>query len=366
MAELSIILFEDSEKPERYLRDYMESIKRWNREGLDQSQMILVTQKKSTATAEAACKSAGVEAEIVKSDCEYVGGSPVWDVMADLRKAWPRVKGNWITINHTEFIWCRDRLVRTIDWLKRSRYYLNLGNLRRPAMDQEKRLIGRKVVAVRPKWRPGNCDRGISDGLSILMERKKWDQAAEVADRMPTVMWPLWKAPIYQFGRCRWTEDVFFADRRWMENWKALDHGGELPFQDIFDLMGAAYGRMQAKKIEPRIFRMEEKDNRIIHLWHKKNYLSFTEEIRDWFLKDPERWKGTQFMNPGLWDRLFKFRNEADRSDAYAKYDLRRGPGGTLTRYEEAMKIYLQNGGTAKLMEFYRKHGRLRREREYA
>lgn len=356
MPDLSILIFQDAEKSSQYLNDYMGALHHWNEEGLAKSQIILITQKQTTDEAQQICKRNCIEATIMKSDNFYVGAHPIWDVMADLRKAWPKISGDYVTVNHSEFIWCQSRLAKTIVWLKANKPYLSLGNLRRPAKDR----------VPRPRWRPGNCDRRISEPLALSLKRGDWQRASRIAEILPTLIWPLWKANIYKFGECHWSEDVFFADRRWMEAWKATEHGGELPFQDIWDLMGAAIKRMAAQQLEPTIIRMTESVNRIIHMWHPKNYKSWTPEIRDWFLGDPKRWQGTQFIRPQLWQRLLQLRDEKNTNDQYAKYDLRRGPGGTLTRYEEAVRQYLLNCGGFGLVKFYEKYGRPIRQHEYA
>lgn len=348
MSYLTIMLFQDSEKPLEYLNNNLKTLKEWNSAGLKETQIILITQKQTTTEADNALKLAGLAGRVIKSDNTYVAGRPVWDVLRDLRKAWPYVDGKYVTVNHSEFIWCPNRLERTITWLKNNRYYVALGNLRRPASDK----------VPRPRWRPGNCDKNISDQLIRYINAGHWKLAADIAERLPTLMWPLWKAHIYKFGQVHWQEDIFFIDKGWLDIWRGIDHGGELPYQDIWDLLGAGIKRMEAIRLEPKIVRMPEVINRIIHAWHPKPYKSWSPEIRDWFLKDPKRWKNTQFLNSALWQRLLRLRDEADTNDQNAKYDLRRGPGGTVTRYEEAARAYFLNGGRLKLQQFYGQYGR--------
>jgi len=352
---LTILLFEDTEKPKEYLDNYFGALANWNKEGLKETQIILITQKQKTINAEAVVAKWGIPATIVKSDNPFIDGHPVWDVMKDIRKAWPKVEGDWITVNHAEFIWCRDRLKRTIEWLKQRRLYLALGNLRRPATDR----------VPRPSWRPGNCDKRISDRVTQYMAAGNWREAMIQAESVPTLVWPLWRMQEYGFGPCRWSEDVFFADRRWMDALRMIEHGGELPFQDIFDLMGAVAKQMIARNIALYIERAELDVNRIIHVWHPKYYKSWTPKIRDWFIRDKGRWKNTEFMKPELWERLFKLNGEKDTSDQYAKYDLRRGKQGTLTRYENGLRNYLLDGGHVAVLNFYDKYGLGARIREY-
>lgn len=352
---LTILLFEDAEKPKQYLTDYLGAIAHWNRSGLEETQIILITQKKNMDDARAAAAASGILVKIIKSDNPHVAGHPVWDVMKDVRKVWKHIRGDWITFNHTEFIWCRERLKRTIDWLNLRRPYLALGNLRRPGSDK----------GARPTWRPGNCDRRVSEPLALMMRWGEWLKAWRAAEQMSTLIWPLWRAQDYKFGVCKWSEDTFFADRRWLETWRGTDHGGELPFQDVYDLMGTALGELKLMSLDPMIHRMTEAENRIIHMWHPKGYRSWTPEIRDWFFSEPERWRHTAFLNMGLWERLLKLEGEKDTRDWYAKFDLRRGKQGTVTRYKEGLRRYLDKKGAAELRKFYRKYGVGERVHEY-
>ena len=353
---LTILLFEDTEKPREYLDNYFGALANWNEEGLRETEIILITQKQRSTNAHSVVDKWGIPATIVKSDNPFVGGHPIWDAMKDMRKAWPQVPGDWITVNHAEFIWCPNRLKKTIEWLKQKRLYLALGNLRRPATDK----------VPRPTWRPGNCDKRISDRLTEYMRVGNWKQAAVVSEELPTLVWPLWRMQEYGFGECKWSEDVFFADRRWMESYRMIEHGGELPFQDIWDLMGAVVKQMQARNLALYIQRMKMDANRIIHTWHPKYYKSWTPEIRDWFMADSQRWKKTAFLDSLLWKRLFKLNGEKDTSDQYAKYDLRRGKYGTLTRYEDALRNHLLNGGHLEVHKFFEQYGLGARICEYA
>lgn len=352
---LTILAFEDTEKGPEYLNHYLKALRYFNDDGLRETQIIVITQKKTTRDADAAIAAADIPVTVVKSDNPFVDGRPIWDVLKDIRKAWKHVKGDYVTFNHTEFIWCKSRLRYTIEYLKRRRPYLCLCNLRRPASDR----------VSRPVWRPGNCDRRISDPFTLKMKWDQWSEAAGMAEVLPTLMWPLWRAELFQFGPCVWSEDAFIIDRRWSENWNAFSHGGELPFQDVYDVMGSAIKQMEQVGLGPQISRMTEDVNRIIHVWHPKNYRSWTPEIRDWFLADPQRWKDTEFLNRQLWDRMFRLEGEKDTSDQYAKFDLRRSPRGTVTRYENSVRTYLNADGAKRLRDFYRQYGVGERVREY-
>ena len=354
MTTLTIVLTENCEHPPEYMDRYLGSLREWNQDGLTDSQLLIISQKPDIDDAMRAVGRFGIEADIVHAENEFVGDRPIWDLLASLRKAWPIVGGQYVTFNHTEFIWCPGRLLNTINWLKQNKPYVALGNLMRPAS-------ARSLQYKRPPWRPGNCERVVSDQLTRMIDAGKWQDAAQLSETIPTAVWPLWSRIAVRYGRTPWQEDAFCVDREWADACRLIRMGGEQPFQDIFDLMGIALERLSKYQAQPHIYRMPQEANRIIHSWHSKPYSSWTPDVRDWFRANPGRWRGTCLMNPKLWNGLLTMFQDGDVASNLPKYDLRRGPGGTVTRYAADMDQYVRNGGSAHMREFYERYGRYKR-----
>lgn len=346
---LTVILFQNSEKGPEYLKNYLGAMREWNKTGLDETQFILVSQKPVAAEAFAECARQPFPVDIVHGRHEVVGGYPIWDVMETLRRVWSLVRGRYVTVNHTEFLWCPSRLPHSIAWLKREKPYLALGNLRRPGAEADI-----------PHWKFPTCTKEVSDQLSHVLQKGHWGEAAHLVDQLPNLRWMYW-SPEQKPGLVPWVEDIFYADREWLEAWDFAGHGGELPFQDVYDLVGLAVQIMRNHGTLPQVHRMPLETNKVIHIWHPKGWKSWTPDIRDWFLAQPERWRKTSLLDAGLWQRLIECRGENMPRNEQPVITVRRGPGGTVTRYGKALDDWLGNGGKARMNEFYHRHGQGRR-----
>ena len=155
-----------------------------------------------------------------------------------------------------------------------------------------------------------------------------------------------------QNGVIRWMEDIFFANWEWLQSWGAFDHGGRLPFQDIYDLIGASATILDNLHLMPEIHRMSVETNRVVHLWHPKQWASWTTEVRDWFLMHVDEWAGTAFADVKRWDAVIR-----NRTDWKPVADFRQGPNGTITRYGVELKKWLSQGGAEQMQQFYKMHG---------
>lgn len=344
---LSILLFADVEKNSSYLRHYFGSLREWNQDGLDDTQVVLVSQHQDSSELRAICAEQPFPVEFIEAGHEFVAGYPVWDVLDEVRKAWPLLTGRYVTMQHTEFLWMPGRLRKTIEWLKQNRFYLALGNLRRTVKE-------------------GGEPRGskeVSDTLTSLLESGQWDRARNVSEYLSTSHWVWWQ-PERKAGPSPWSEDVFFADREWLNTWKMPYHGGKQPFQDIYDLMGRAVEWLSRFKFMPEIERMPQSVNKSIHLWHAREWGAWTPSMSRHFLKDQKSWGLTALGNARVWRDLIMMRTQPTGKVNYKPViQLRIGPGGTVNRYGNGLKAWLSNGGIPAMTKFYAQHGQKRRER---
>jgi hypothetical protein len=334
--KLTIVITQSEELGLEYLRWNFESLKRWNADGLPDTEFVVICQRRGPGPVVDLCNSTGLPVQIIHPAQEFVGPSPVWDILASLRESWPLFGGDYVSFHHPEFIWTPGSLRRTIDHLVAdAKKYIVLGNLRRPAV-QGSRYVRNSCASSLP--------------LMEAMERGEWERAVEIVGGLHTTHWIFW-GDEPQKAAARWLEDVFFADRSWLEAWRMPDHGAPQPFQDVYDLMGRALQIMPRECAAPPITRMSLETNRIIHLWHPRAWDTWTPEMRDYFLKRPE-YAGTELHNPLLWPQLIKLRQQKDTGSFRALIQLRTGPRGTVTRYGHALRSWLAHGGGAKLREF--------------
>jgi len=105
---------------------------------------------------------------------------------------------------------------------------------------------------------------------------------------------------------------------------------------------------------------MTQETNRMMHIHHKKEWRSWTPEIRDWFMTQPRRWRDTRFLDRDVWDAFIAQNGQFDKNGAL-KNNFRHVPGGTVTRYGLSMSEWLQRGGASLLRTFYDRHGKYRR-----
>jgi len=351
MIDLTILLFEDVEKPPHYVDWYLRGLSNCETPAtLARVQVLILSQRQTSPGLLRAAASASFPVDIYFAREPMVDGYPVWDVMAETRAVWPLVRGRHVTWNHTEFFWHPGALGRTIAWLAANRPYLALGNLRR---------FGTKTTA-------GDCGERTeaaieSKAVSDLITAGDWP-ALPAALAAAKHRWWTWWTPQQPGSTGAWLEDVFFLDRQFAEAWGLLRHGGEMPFQDVYDLIGEFCTRTFVPyKLNPYVYRLPLADHQQYHLWHAKHWDSFTPPMRDWFFGQPERWRDTSFLRRDLWERLITQRGQMN--DHKPVIQLRRGPGGSVTRFACDLSAWLQTGGgQAVLTDWYARWGRKNRE----
>jgi hypothetical protein len=350
---LSIILFDPFEMPASYLDLYFRALTEWNKDALEQIQVLVITQRQNDHEERLEiARRQPFDVSFFITNHEFVGGYPIWDNLSSARDVWRHVTGRYVTFHHPEFLWGPGRLRSTIDYLKDTCYYVANGNLRRPGT-QEK---------VADKSKPfEDCVKSVSD---VLLNAMNTDMqfAAEVFEDIPTARW-MFMCQEQPYGQVPYIEDLFFADKEWLDSWRFIRHGGELPFQDVYDPFGMAFNNILHKfKIQIPCYRMDQSVNRMIHLYHRKTWQSWTPEVRDWFLSQPERWKDTKFLDAPTWEMFIGCNGDLPKN-TNLKNSFRHVPGGTVNKYAISMSEWLQAGGARKVEQFYAEHGRYMREK---
>lgn len=332
---LTIFCVVPSRMGDDYLSLYREALLRWNARGLEDTQVIILPQREI-----------GIDIspfELYPFEFERVTGYPVWDLMKHVRAAWPRVKGQYVTFDHPEFIWGPDRLDRTIAYLQAYKPIYAMGNLRRPGAVDE---------ATASDFRDDQS-RAAAEWFRAFL-RGAWDSADKAFEYLQTTTWMYWSGAQQKPGPAPWVEDVFYCPKNWLDAWGFCNYGLELPFQDVYDLMQYAVRTHYQFGLPFQCLRMPQSINRLMHLWHPRYFSSWSPEMRDWFFAQPERWKDTRFLDKELWDRLIAF-NHLPQKEKNTKpiSELRFGPRGTSVRYGVAISQWLQDGGVEVMREFY-------------
>jgi hypothetical protein len=332
MKALTILLTRNSEQSDEYLELYLNSLCEWSADALPDVQLLVLSQKLHDKFAWNKCYSTpfprGFSIDMIPIKYDRVKDYPVWDVLHDWRTAWPFVEGKWVTANHPEYLWLPGRMRQTVNYLKAERAELVLGNLRRPGVIDA--LGDNKILA---------GGQEISNNLMDQLRFGQWRNMQRAVENVPTAHWLYWRDEPKPDSSVPWIEDVFFAQKAWLDEWYMLAHGGRLPFQDVYDLMGAAVPLLLQHEMMFPVRRVPESINKIIHLRHPKSWGSWTESMRDWFLAD-KQWKGTRFHDRGLWDRLIAAAEQGMSSDL-PMIDLRYPEGGTVYRYRQALESWI-------------------------
>lgn len=332
---LTILTVCPAELDQSYLRLYREALLRWNGKGLEDTQIILLPQRPLD----------GKDAEpfeVQETYFDQVNGYPVWDVMKAVREAWPRVRGDYVSFDHPEFIWGPGRLDKTIAWLDAYRPVYGMGNLRRPG----------EVEEVSKRDSPEDISHRASNWFRRFLEEARWAEGAEAFEVLQTTHWMYWACAQQKPGPNPWIEDAFYARRDWLDSWGFCRYERELPFQDVFDLVQMAVRMLLQYGLVTTCVRMPQSVNKLMHLWHPRDWGSFTPEIRDWFFSQPERWQKTRFIDRRLWDELIAFRGNP-KKDCQPVVQLRFGPRGTALNYGCDIAAWLSNGGVETMKTYY-------------
>jgi len=332
MPVLTVLCVIPCELDDSYLRLYREALLRWNREGLAETQIILLPQGKAPGLQ--------TDFEVVSTPFERVDGYPVWDVMRQIRAAWPCVRGQYVTVDHPEFLWGPGRLDKTIAWLRGYRPIYGLGNLRRAGSLEEVTSLQARDLSQEPSlW------------FMQRLQAGEWDEAARLFEWLSTMHWMYWcptglRTPPRP-GTSDWIEDVFYIDKAWLDAWGFTRYDNEMPFQDVWDVLQVAIRTQQLYGVQFECTRMPMDVNKLYHLWHPRMRNNLTPKMRDWFLAQPQRWGQSAFSDPDLWACLIARDNAAVRR-------LRFGGRGTAATYRAAVSRWLDAGGVEIMQDFFR------------
>jgi len=315
---LTIVLTLDTEKPVEYDRLFRMAMAWSAGDALGEVELVVLSQRDGPQSF-----------DVHVSSCpRNRDGYPVWDLFADVREVWDQIHGDYVTFNHTEYMWGPDRLRRTLMALDQAKPVVALGNLRRTQRVET-------GYAVRPK------DNALSRLLASWLGSNQFDQVTRWWDCFNGYPWLRAQEP----GIVPWVEDVFFASRKWLDAIGFFRHGGRLPFQDVYDVMGQAMQLLERHELLPPILRLARDQCELVHLAHPKYWSAYTEATKDWFFSRRSDWAGTTFVREDLWQRLVK-----DQHPGQVIRDFRRAPGGTVTRWHSEFSGWLQNGGTKALL----------------
>jgi hypothetical protein len=294
LPTLSMILVVNVEQDIKYLSYFLKSMGVFNAPALASGEVefLIISQRRRSEEIFKLLGDFPFPVDVVHAKHDFVGAYPIWDVNEELRQVLPLLYGKFIAINHPEFLWLPGRLQSTVNYLKNHpNEYLVLGNLRRPG--DRKRI---------EKEHPGHV---IESSLQLmdLLDSDKFVDLAVVSETVDTCSWMFW-SPEPTFGDdVPWLEDLFFISPAFIQVTNLFDHGGRLPFQDVYDLVAAAVLVLDKHHLTPKMSRMDFATNKVLHIHHPKTWGSWLPEVRDYFLNAPEEWCGTLFLDKGLWSK---------------------------------------------------------------
>lgn len=346
---LTTLICRDVEKGDDYFRHYLASLRCLNSWDHGKTQWIVLTQHRKDDALFEMLQRSPVPMQVVHTCTEFVDGYPVWDILSAVRQVESLVAGTWVHFAHPEYIWGIDCIHKVLDWLEKVRPIIALGNLTRTGTIDE--------------LKTGDV-RGIkahSDRLAQALEWREPMAFQEAVESVPLSRWIYWTGPQDESGRAaekHWMEDSFFASWDWIQAIRFAHHGGEAPFQDVYDIMGAVHKQLRCRNIMPPVERMPDAVCREYHLHHENTFASFSPAMRDWFLSDPKRWAETIWLEEPLWEMFEQQKADPGAKMAYnPRYLCREGPGGTQSRYNAAMSIWLHTGGIEDVRNFHALHG---------
>jgi hypothetical protein len=334
---LSIVVVDDSEKPLKYLEYYLASMRELNSGGLSRTQLIVVSQRPDAQGAMKLVSQQPFPIDFVNARHEVVAGYPIWDVCDSLRRVWGLLKGQYLSVEHTEFFWCKNRLKKTVEFLRMKRPWIALGNLRR---------FGKNVK----NWRAVRSDFGTSTAFEEVLGSKNWEAIAEAGENIPTSHW-VWFGREPDYNSVVWEEDQFFVSKRWLEAIHFLDLAKRQAFQDVYDLLGAAWNELNHRGLAPNCIRLPLEVHKSLHLRHDQLWGSWKPAIKEWFLAHRRDWEGTRYLDPITWECLFEARNIMEMDTAVC--GLRQEEEGTVYRFRQDLAKWLDNGRAAELRRFY-------------
>lgn len=341
---LTILLVETAEK-DGYLDRTIKTMLAWQRDALPRCQVILISQRAKSPAGQKAVeclRAAECDARLVLAKHPMVKGYPMWNVMETAGNVWPRVKGEYVTFHHEEFMYAPGSLAKTLDWLENVKPVIALGNLRR--------------FAAKPgRWGPGGWgDRddgqAMSTLLSALIDKGHIAAVSEAFDLFPSRHWVSWIAPPGPVDT-HWVEDVFYARRDWLDAMHFFDWGKPQLFQDVYDLVGRAMSLLNRHGAAPHCPRMPLAANSMRHLWHPRAWSYYNADVRAWMKKNRKAIANTSFTRDDIWEIALSGRTRGEVRGLAVK-GFRDGPGGTITNWHSEFSGWLQSGGADEMLDY--------------
>ena len=328
-----MILVVDAEKDPQLTGRFFASLRSLNCKALGGLQLIVVTQGSENMPR----LPEGVTH--VPAGHPSVDGYPVWDVMESTRKVWPMLTGDYVTWAHPEFFLGPDRLGRTLAYLEARDPVVALGNLRRPGRDKT-------------QWTSLNYSKPVSDTLSMWVDDGDERMVRHTCAMMPTMHWAYWREPP-KLDDSRWIEDIFFARKDWLEAVGFNRDCGPMPFQDVYDLMGAVMRQTGKRGLKPDCVRLPREVHEAIHLWHPKSRTCFSVAMKAWFMEHAGEFADTRLVDWDLWDRLIDVTEHPKARAHPALMGFKQSPGGTVTRFAVHISDWLHGEGEGRLRQVY-------------
>lgn len=337
---LTILLIEDAEKDPGFIARFFFGLAALNAEAVADIQVVAISQRERSPELEAALAAYPGDCTMLYAEHPRASnGYPIWDVAAEARQAWPLVRGDYVTFNHTEFVHGPGRLARTICWLRENDPAVALGNLRR--------LDHGNTHSTDRRLPP---EQGICDIVTLLIDQGESQWLAKLWGYFPTTPWPYgWNGELHAGEK--WQEDMFFARRDWFEALDFWRHGGPLPFQDVYDLMKEGIDRLSRQRLAPACPRMPREISESFHLNHTRPRSCYCLAVFHWFLDHQPHWHNTTALRMDLWASILNPKaSVAERKKAVNNF--RRAPGGTVTRFAGAFSDWLEKGGSQKVRSY--------------
>ena len=308
------IVFVDAEKPPEYLPRFLAAAA-----GVH---VIVISQEADPSCTMEIAGQYG--AQFVNAAQPQVGGTCIWDVLDTLKRVWPRIKSEYVTFAHPEFLWLPEMVENTKRWLTENKSTVALGNLRRIGAEDQGAYRGNPEDTV--------------EALRML------DSGGDISS-VVTKSWAYWKhEPVaYEQG---WVEDVFFARKSFLDLVRFPYHGSPQPFQDVYDLLDVVIHILGRFEVNVDVVRMPRSANEMWHLYHDRPRSWIRPEVKAWFHNNKDRYEETLFLRDDLWDRLM---NELTWT---VMSDVRRGPKGTCTRYQSEFGEWLHSGNLDRVAEY--------------
>lgn len=332
MTTLSYIIVDDVEKPGWMLQTHLDNLAAFtDRADRDRLQVVILSQHVTPRPVVA-----DFDIEVVHAGHEMADGYPIWDICEPMGRMLPSLAGDYVTLQHSENWWRWDRMKRTLAALGERPATIVLGNLRR---------IG-QMEWLGPEVR-GDAVAG--KAFNRVVQAGDQYAADHAALWLPTAPWS------YQHGEpvpgpCELVEDMAFVRRDWLEAVCFFDHGYPQPFTEPWEHLDGACQVLAQKDMAPSVFRLPLETCEVVHLHHDRLRQAYSAAVRDWFLSDPPRWRGTRCADPAIWHRLTAHPADSIHQQV-AISGWRYGERGTARRWCDDFACWLNTGGALSLAD---------------